>query len=249
LARFNSSGYDFDNAEAAVAASDSSMLFTASQLKHNICNEQNFYDAGTIAYPLGSPLALPDAPATSLSFDPSNDSSGSYSDTARVVARLTNSAGRPARYEQVTFELAGASGQTVSAVTDENGVAAAPLDLAAAPGSYRLIASYGGRERVYQPSEVSTTFEVLRDKATLKLSSGWARGRRVLRARLIDADSRTGLGGRTVRFSAAGHVFKRAVTNKGGRAAIALPRRLRSATDLKARFSGDTFYKRAAAPL
>jgi hypothetical protein len=87
---------------------------------------------------------------------------------------------------------------------------------------------------------------VLRDKAALKLTSGWAGGRRVLRARLIDADSRVGLVGRSVKFIAAGRVFKRSVTTKGGRAVIALPRRLRSATRLKARFGGDTFYKRAS---
>jgi hypothetical protein len=246
LARFNSSGYDFDVAEAAVASSDSSMLITASQLKHNISNEQNFYDAGTIAYPLGSPLEVPDAPATTLTFAPSSDTSGSYSDSAHVVALLTNSAGRPARYEEVTFELSGTPGRTATALTDENGVATAPLDLTAAPGSYRLTASYGGRARVYQPSEVSTTLEVLRDKAALKLTSGWSGGRHVLRARLIDADSRVGLVGRLVKFRAGGHVFKRAVTTKGGRAVIALPRRLRSAGRLKARFGGDTFYRRAS---
>lgn len=247
-ARFNSSGYDFDVAQAVAASRDSSMLFTATTLKHNVDLDKNFYDAGTLAYELGSPLAAPEAPSTTIAFTPSSDFEGDYSDVARVSARLTNSAERAARYEAVTFELSGpGSSKTIAAVTDEDGVASAPVELTGAPGTYSLTARYAGRDGVYQASDAAAEFKVMRDKPQLKLKLGWADGHKVLRARLTDADSGAGLRDRRIRFFAAGHRISRVLTKAGGRAVILLPRHYRQATPFTARFAGDAFYKRASA--
>ena len=183
--------------------------------------------------------------ATALSFTNASAASGQYSDAAEVAARLLDEAGDPVAGD-VVFELTGPGGsRTLTAATNDQGVANKALGLDLAPGDYTLAARYAGQTGTFASSATSTAFQVVKEDTALTLAVEGTGSNKVARARLTDADSGAGVAGRTVTFVADGKAIGTAVTGSDGRAALDIPKgpKKSTKTDYQASFGGDDYFR------
>ena len=177
--------------------------------------------------------------ATQLTFTEASATGGQYSDSATLVARLT-AAGEPIAGESVAFRLGSSS---VDAVTDDHGVATATFELTEAPGETAVTAAYAGTDTLL-PSLASAPFTIERENTLTDLAVEGKGSKRTLVATLVDADSGTGIGGRTITFAVDGETLGTAVTDGTGRATFAVPARYSGPQrSFTASFAGDEFYE------
>lgn len=190
-----------------------------------------------------TPTPSPGPAETEVEFTSNSATAGDYSDDVTFAARLTAD-DQPLADEIVTFDLTGADGtESITASTDQNGVASATTTLDRAPGSYQLTARYAGSED-YAPSATTTSFVIERENTTLTLEVTGRGEDRVLDVHLGDADSGRAVAGREIVFYAEGTEIGRAHTDDSGRASSRVPPRYRGAkTTYEARFEGDDYYE------
>lgn len=184
-----------------------------------------------------------DGIVTALAFTEDSDSSAQYSDTATLVARLTESGGAPLAGQELSFALGSSS---ASALTDGDGVATVTLPVADAPGDHAATVSFAGGGDGLNASVGALPFTVTRDdSATTILTAG---GKKPLTASLTDADSLAALTGRTIVFFGNGDRIGSAVTNDQGIASFDPPSRYRAkGITFRAEFDGDAFYAGSSA--
>jgi outer membrane protein assembly factor BamB/predicted AlkP superfamily pyrophosphatase or phosphodiesterase len=166
---------------------------------------------------------------------------GQYSDTVwlRAVLRDADNNGIAGRW--LTFTL---GTQSVSACTDEKGVAVAALCIAQPPGEYEVRVEFAG-DTYYEPAETAVPFRILREDTVLAYvgaCEGQYSDAVKLIARLTDADSGVGIAGRLIEFELAAECVY-AETNDSGYAVAEL-RLLQPPGDyvLNVSFSGDEYY-------
>ncbi|MEA2488123.1 MAG: hypothetical protein QOF16_1777, partial [Actinomycetota bacterium] len=192
VARYNTTGYDFDLGEEMALTPDGSMLFTAGTFKHNLSTDQNFYDAGVLAYNVAAPFSPPPPQEedTSLAFTDRSASGAPYSEPATFEARLTDAGGDPVPDATVTFTLAGdSSNRSFSTTTNDDGVATVTQQITEKPGSYQLTARYEGEPDTFGPSDATTPFTVAKQNSSLSLTVTGNGSNRTLIAYLTNARS------------------------------------------------------------
>lgn len=169
--------------------------------------------------------------------------SAQYSDTVNLTALLT-SEGAPVADAPISFELVGAEwSRTVTATTDAQGRATAPLRLDGVPGAYVMTAAYAGSES-YEGSADMAPFVIDRENTALSLAVQGKGSQKSLVASLTDADSGAGVAGRTITFLADGREMGTATTDDSGTAVFAPPARDRGGNrSYEARFDGDRYYE------
>lgn len=197
----------------------------------------------TLAYALDSGPG-PDPAGTGLDFVDTAPS-GQYSDEAAFAARLTDDDGEPVPDAPVSFTLSSAEGtRTFEATTDGEGVARTTAVLTERPGPAELTVRYAGDpDRL--GSSATASYEIAREDTVLDVAVSGKGGRRVLTATLVDADSRAGIGGRTVELFANGTRICSAApaTDSGGRVTCDPEGRYQgTATTYSASFRGDDHY-------
>ena len=100
--------------------------------------------------------------STSLVY--SGATKGQYSDPVYLEATLTEeTSGVPIAYKNIVFTL---GEQTISATTDEDGIAFAPLTLNQKSGPYKLVVTYE-EECPYASTSLENAFTILPEKACL----------------------------------------------------------------------------------
>lgn len=271
-ARWNFSGYDFDNSTALVASNDGKMLFSGADLKHNIATDQNFYDAGLSAYAVGdiapspspssssttsSPTAshspsptttsspTPTKHATELAFTDDSAVQAQYSDSAVIKARLTSD-GEPVVGRDVMFELTGPDGsRRFSNVTNGNGIATVNPVMEDRPGAYQLTARFAGDDG-HGSSVDASGFVVDKEDTVTHLELSGNGSTRTLRARLLDPDSEMPIDGRRYDFYGDGNAVGSATTGSDGWAQAEVRGKDKGAKVFEARFDGDDFYKQSS---
>jgi hypothetical protein len=196
-----------------------------------------------------TPTEDPGPATTTLAFTDRTAESGQFSDDTTFGASLSEQdSGAPVIGEEVTFELVGSDGsRSFSAVTDDTGVATVTPTLTEAPGSYQLVARFAGDE---ERSAAANTqgFVVDKEDTTTTASFAGKGARRSIVASLSDADSDTGVAGRTIEFYGDGQLLGTAETNGAGEASIVLPPDFRGGKhDFEARFVGDDRYTASSA--
>ena len=150
----------------------------------------------------------------------------------------------------MVFELTNAEGsRTVTATTNNQGIASATGALTDKPGSYSLTASFAGNDGTGK-FLASTNFVVEREDAALTLTSAGTKQNPLLNARLSDADSAAPISNRQVSVSADGNVFGQGPTNNNGVFSVAIPKRYdKKGTQFRGSFAGDDYYLPASAQL
>ena len=212
----------------------------------NINGSRSGEQAGTQPRPTPTESDDGNDPApTTLTY--TGSSSGQYTDDALLEATLTDAAGDPVGGAEITFELTGPEAQrSVTATTNERGVATATLRLSEKPGPYQLTARYEGSEG-YLGSADATVFVIDKEDTELTLtSSGKGKDSR-LTARLFDADSpQSGISGAQVDFFSGDEQIGSASTGDDGTIVFEVPPKYRgSKHEFEARFAGDAFYRRS----
>lgn len=86
------------------------------------------------------------------------DLSGQYSDSINLSAILTDGDGNPLANKKIVFEI---GEQSISAITNENGIATISLTLNQIPGKYYFIDTTFSGDEDYLPSFDSNSFEIL----------------------------------------------------------------------------------------
>lgn len=193
-----------------------------------------------------SPSATPQKSPTQLVFTDNNDTGGQFSDTATFEARLTDDAsGNGIAGEQITFELSGTdrTTSTVTATTDNNGVATKDVTLDRAPGSYQLTARYDGDDDRLGSADQSG-FAIDKEDTDLTLAINGNGSKRTLTATLTDRDSGAGLAGKKVTFFEDGQAIATSETN--GQGVATAPGKPGKRT-FEARFDGDPYYLASSA--
>jgi len=189
-----------------------------------------------------APDGVVGAAPSSLHFTSASATSAQYSDSAVLEAQLTGHRDHPLSGETVTFSLGGA---TVSGVTNSEGVATATVPVDEAPGERSVSVTYGGRSDEISPAIDAASFLVTEDDSVLDLAVATQRDTSTVSATLTDADSATGLSGRTVRFLLNGGEVATAVTDASGNAVATFTKKgpKRKSEVVKAVFEGDGYYK------
>ncbi|HEY7875053.1 MAG TPA: prolyl oligopeptidase family serine peptidase [Actinomycetota bacterium] len=182
------------------------------------------------------------AVATSLAFTPGSDRSAQYSDSATLEARLAEASRAPIAGRALSFSLGSSS---ATAQTDGDGVARVTLPIADAPGDYAATVSFAGADGALDPALATEAVSITRDDSATAMVSGG--GKSPLIAELTDADSASGLAGRTIVFFADGDRVGAATTNADGVASMESPKNKRGkGVVFEAVFEGDTFYARSS---
>jgi pimeloyl-ACP methyl ester carboxylesterase len=209
---------------------------------HSLALEAGDTDPSESPTPTATPT--PSEVTTELNFTPSSAATGQHSDATRFEARLTDGAGAAIPGAEVTFELVGAeSARTLSATTDDAGIAVVTPTLDEKPGSYQLVARYAGESDRYLPDAEPAGFVVAKDDSSLALSVTGNGSKRTARATLTDQDSVGGLAGRTVAFFVDGQQVGTAVTDAAGVATLGSgSAKLAGKHEVTARFDGDDVY-------
>jgi hypothetical protein len=181
-------------------------------------------------------VATPQAntPAHASALTVTGATTAQITDAVRLAARLDDvTAGRPIAGAPVTFSL---QGRSWTATTDAAGVASVVVDALQGPaGTVPLRVDHGGADGI-EPSTATTPFEVRRDDATLVVSWSGA----FVTARLRDADSGVGLGGRSLALVAGdGRTVATMTTDASGSATTLVTGRPGSRS---VHFGGDATY-------
>ncbi|HWL64379.1 MAG TPA: S8 family serine peptidase, partial [Actinomycetota bacterium] len=179
--------------------------------------------------------------AATLSFGSGSATSGQYSDTAAVSALLTDDDGTPLAGVEVVYELAG---QTATAITGADGVAATTLNLVDQAGAYQLKASYP-ENAFHQAAQTASDFTIRAEDSRTTLQVPGPGSDRVYRATVVETDGGTGLAGVVVEFLANGNRIGTATTNANGVATITA--KFAKKTVYEAVFAGDAYYLRSSA--
>lgn len=167
---------------------------------------------------------------TTISFTDASASSGQFSDSATLQASLVDDAGLPLVAREVTFELAGSDTlDTITAMTDENGIASVDVELRGTPETRVVSVSYAGEENVYLPAEAGAEFVVLKEDSVTTLTVEGRGSRLTLVARVVDGDDETsGVAREIVEFFADGASIGIARTDSDGYATFTPPRRIQA---------------------
>jgi RHS repeat-associated protein/uncharacterized repeat protein (TIGR01451 family) len=166
-----------------------------------------------------------------------------YGDVLGLVARLTDASGTPLATREVRFTLGGLE---ASAVTDDLGMARAPLVLTLAPAAVPLQVRFAG-DATHAPSSASATVAIARADTRTRvlgptlLATG---APQQVRASLADADEQAAIAGRVLVFEAAG-ARATATTDASGVATATLSWGASSTGPavLAVSFAGDTYYE------
>ncbi|MBZ4421853.1 RHS repeat-associated core domain-containing protein [Myxococcus sp. RHSTA-1-4] len=166
-----------------------------------------------------------------------------YGDVLGLVARLTDASGQPLATREVRFTLGSLE---ASAVTDDLGMARAPLALTLAPAAVPLQVRFAG-DATHAPSATSATVTIARADTRTRvlgptlLATG---APQQVRASLADADEQTAIAGRTLVFEAAG-ARATATTDASGVATATLSWSANATGPavLAVSFAGDTYYE------
>ena len=178
--------------------------------------------------------------ATQIAFTSESATTGQYSDSATLEARLTSDSGEILAGHQVTFSLGGLS---QVATTDSAGLARSTFRLDSDPGNYRTSATFAGTEGELEPSQAVGMFEIGREDTALSLVVTGNGSKRTAQATLYDADALSAVAGRTVNFFADGVAIGSAQTDATGKAAIAVPAGYRGGErNFTTTFEGDAYY-------
>jgi hypothetical protein len=179
---------------------------------------------------------------TTLSFEGS-DGEGQFSDTASIVATLTDQDGSPVSNADVSFEMVGAD-KSWTATTDDDGRATETIALDMRPGSYLIRAFYAGSS-THNETGGGMQFVVAKEDTNTSLSLAGKGSKRSLTAELTDADSpQTGVADALIEFFADGEKIGEARTGNNGRASIDVPARFQGGHhDFEARFGGNDNYE------
>lgn len=191
-----------------------------------------------------TPTPTEQPPATTqLSFTDASSRSVQYTDDATLEAALTEADGSPVSGAEVTFELLGGDGpSTFGATTNDNGIARATFGADRAPGAYSLTARYDGDDDYVGSGDVMS-FTIDKEDTGLTLDIEGKGSSRTLVARLSDADSDSGIGNRTIAFSADNESLGTAETSQQGIARFDLPPKYRNGRrTYVADFTGDQFF-------
>ncbi|MFP5298776.1 MAG: PQQ-binding-like beta-propeller repeat protein [Actinomycetota bacterium] len=243
VARFNSSGYDYNVGHDAVVSRDGSMLYLSSSLKHNIDFDSNFYDSGVIAYEVGESIPPPpDERPTTTRFTSATSTVVQHTDDATFEAEVTDDTGAPVARAEVMFTIGSGEARSFTAITDDAGIARVTAAITEAPGAHQVSASFAGGNDL-SPSGDTHALEVLKEDSALALSVSGNGSHRTLTARLTDADAPSPIEGRDIEFFAGTESIGTARTNEDGTATLQTPPGSRGAKEtFEARFSGDGYF-------
>lgn len=177
---------------------------------------------------------------TTLEVAAASDTTGQFTDTGSLAARLSDASGAPVVGQTVSFEL---GTKAAIGITDDAGVAWVQIDLDHAPGTYPLQLSFGGSDG-YSASSTIADFLVTREDSALSLTITGVGVKRELRAHLSDADAiGHGISGRIVEFFADGDSIGTATTDQNGIATLKAPPGTRGANvTFSASFAGDSHF-------
>jgi hypothetical protein len=194
-------------------------------------------------YGRGAPYRIETCPSelvsTLLSFTENSASSGQFTDEAPIELLLEEESGAPIADAEIDLTFSGAS---FSAATDGSGIAYLEVPLEMEPGVYELHASWPGDE-TRAGASVSTPFTIEREDTALELEVSGNGNSKMVRARLTDLDSGSGIAGRTVEFFTEDGSIGSAETDEQGIATLAPPTRHRNRNSrFSAAFYGDNFF-------
>lgn len=248
VARFNSTGYDYDVGHDAVVSRDGSMLYLTSALKHNIEWDGNFYDSGLLAYRVGDAVPPPpDQRPTTTTFSAASTTTVQHSDDARFEVSITDDGGDPVSAAEVTVTIDAPEPRSFTVVTGEDGRGSVTTPMVERPGTYGVRAVFAG-DADRGASEGSMAIEVRREDTSLTLTASGNGNHKVLTARLVDADAGSGVGNRVVGFSTDGEPLGAATTDASGTATYPVPPGARGAKEtFEALFEGDDYFAGSAA--
>jgi hypothetical protein len=182
---------------------------------------------------------------TSISFGPSNETSGKVNHSAHIAATLTDASG-PVAGATLTFDFQGTS---YGATTDGSGVARKDVPVAGPAGDTRLAARYGGDDN-RGPTSSSTTFTVTRDDATLSFEPTSASSARIGSQATFVAklsDSAGPVAGAAVLFDFQGSSYEATTGGDGVASKAVTVTGPPGTTQVKARFIGDDSRSAASA--
>ncbi len=148
----------------------------------------------------------------------SSDLKGQYSDKATFQAILTDKLGGVAG-KTVNFSL---GKQTISAVTNSEGVATAEITLNEIPGIYNVRTNFQ-EDDFYLSSSTSTDFEIMKEvvAVTVENKEGFFDDSVILKATILDNDGEILYHNpNKVNFAVGGNVIGEAVTDENGKAEI-----------------------------
>jgi len=122
------------------------------------------------------------------------DLSGQYSDLVNFSAILTDKNGDSLSAKTIIFE---SGDQSVSAITDENGITTSTLTLDQIPGKYYFIDTTFPGDEDYLPSNDSKSFEILKENVVITVldKEGFYDDSVTLEAKVLDDDGETLLRG------------------------------------------------------
>jgi hypothetical protein len=167
------------------------------------------------------------------------DLSGQTTDEATLAATLSDADG-PVAGKEITFTLDGQPAG--AATTDGDGLASVQVILSGPPRETSQTASFAG-DGDHAASSVSGPFEIVHDDSATSLTLSRQPAIVEASATVTDADSGSGLAGRSVRFLVNGEQVSTAVTDESGTARTTFPvSRVKSGDVITAVFDGDDFY-------
>jgi hypothetical protein len=140
-----------------------------------------------------------------------------YTDAATVAAKLTDASGAALAGQPVTFALGKLQ---TTATTNSSGVATAKLTPAVVAGSYSLVTSFPGTDKVGAAS-ISTPFTVVAEKTVATLAAKTSGDKRLVTATLRD-DDKHAVAGQKITWTVGGRSAGTATTSKAGTAVLAV---------------------------
>ncbi|MDQ3941353.1 MAG: S8 family serine peptidase, partial [Actinomycetota bacterium] len=165
-------------------------------------------------------------------------------DQAVFSASLVDDSGAGLAGETVTFTLSGGDrNRSITATTDDRGIATTTVAFDEAAGSYdRIAVAYAGSD-THLSSSTGGPFELRKDDAHLVVTSEGSGSKKRAVARLTDSDSGAGIADRLVRFFADGSLIGEATTDSQGMASVPVPPAYRGTkSTFSGCFSGDDWY-------
>jgi PQQ-like domain len=184
---------------------------------------------------------------TDLVFSAASRVHGQFSDATRFEVVLTRASGEPVAGSAIEFELESRTGsRTFAATTGDDGTATVTPALSEKPGEYRLSARFAG-DAQHAASNSATDFTVVPEDTKISLAMTRKGALRILRARLMDKDSETGVAGVKIKFFRGAKVVGSVTTGRGGWGTVRLRTTRKARLSYAARFSGTRFYRASSA--
>jgi hypothetical protein len=196
-----------------------------------------------IVTPMTAPQGDPGKGETTVEFTEETDGAALIGGTARLAAKLTDSDG-PVGDAVVRFEFQDA---TYEATTTDAGIASTEVPVDGPAGEHAVVVRFDGDDSRSASSAETNLTALHQSRVSFNAVRQGNKGTVLVHARLTDADTEVGLGGRTVRFFVDGVERAAVLTAENGEARVQITEESPQGARFRVEFAGDDRYAASSA--